>query len=478
MSYRPQRKVSFPSLDAVQGIDDVAERLRRLAAARDRAGQFVWQLLRETLLHAGHRIPEISESILSIDRAMAWGFGWELGPFETWDALEVEQTARRMEQEGRRLPSLIEQVLNSGHRSLYRREAGRRYVFDWSAGKQVELPERPDFIVLASLHDRQQVVARNPSASLVDLGDGVACLEFHSKSNTIGPDIVQLLRESLALCAERFEALVIGNQGKHFSAGANLMALLFEAQDENWEEIDLMVAAFQDAVMAVKLFEKPVVAAPFGMTLGAGCEMSLHASRIRAAAETYIGLPEVGVGLIPAGGGCKEMLLRSLEAIPDDVEVDPLPLFRRVFETIALGKVSTSARDAQRLGYLRPSDRITINHDRLLYDAKQTALAMVAEGYSPARARADIPVLGERGIAAVETHLYNMRAGGFLSDHDTLIARKLAHVLSGGRLPAGTPVTEQYLLDLEREAFLSLCGERKSQERMQHMLKTGKPLRN
>ena len=478
MEYRPQRKVSIPSLDATQGIEDAAERLRALAYADDRAGRFVWQALRDTLLYAAHCVPEIADDIVSVDRAMKWGFGWELGPFEIWDALGVERTSKRMEQEGRTLPTLVTKLLGSGDASFYRREAGRLYAFDPAADKKLEIEERPEIILLPALRERERVVARNAGASLIDLGDGVACLEFHSKSNAIGPDIVQMTRTSLELCAERFDALVIGNQGKHFCVGANLMALLFEAQDENWQEIDLMVRAFQKAVMAVKLFEKPVVAAPFAMTLGGGCEVCLHTAKIRAGAETYIGLPEVGVGLIPAGGGCKEMLLRSMEGIPAEVEVDLFPFFRHAFETIAFGKVSTSAKDAQRLGYLRPTDRFTMNQDRLLYEAKQAALAMVAEGYAAAGPKDDIKVLGERGIAAAETQLYNMKSGGYISDHDDLIARKLANVLAGGRVTPGTMVTEQYMLDLEREAFLSLCGERKSQERMQHMLATGRPLRN
>jgi 3-hydroxyacyl-CoA dehydrogenase len=478
MEYRPQRKVSFPSLDVTQGIEDPPERLRALAYADDRAGRFVWQVLRDTLSYAAQRVPEIADDIVSVDRAMKWGFGWELGPFEIWDALGVERAGKRMEQEGRTHPPLVLKLLASGDASFYRREAGQRYAFDPAAGKKVEVQERPEIILLPALHERERVVARNPGASLIDLGDGVACLEFHSKSNTIGPDIVQMMRTSLELCAERFDALVIGNQGRHFCVGANLMALLFEAQDENWDEIDLMVRAFQDASMAIKTFDKPVVAAPFAMTLGGGCEVCLHTAKIRAAAETYIGLPEVGVGLIPAGGGCKEMLLRSMEGIPAEVEVDLLPFFRHAFETIAFGKVSTSAKDAQRLGYLRPTDRFAMNQDRLLYEAKQTALAMVAEGYAPSRPRDDIKVLGERAIAAAETQLYNMKSGSYISDHDELIAKKLAGVLAGSRVTPGTIVTEQYLMNLEREAFLSLCGERKSQERMQHMLATGKPLRN
>jgi len=478
MEYQPQRKVSIPSLDATQGIEEAAERLRALAYADDRAGRFVWQALRDTLLYAARCVPEIADDIVSVDRAMRWGFGWELGPFEIWDALGVERASNRIEREGKVLPSLVTRLLRSGDTSFYRREAGRLYGFDLATSKKAEIQERPEIILLPALRERERVVARNAGASLIDLGDGVACLEFHSKSNTIGPDIVQMTRTSLELCAERFDALVIGNQGRHFCVGANLMALLFEAQDENWDEIDLMVRAFQDAVMAVKLFEKPVVAAPFVMTLGGGCEICLHAAKIRAAAETYIGLPEVGVGLIPAGGGCKEMLLRSMEGIPAEVEVDLLPFFRHAFETIAFGKVSTSAKDAQRLGYLRPTDRFAMNQDRLLYEAKQVALAMVAEGYAASRPRDDIKVLGERAIATAETQRYNLKSGGYISDHDDLIAGKLANVLAGGKVTPGTVVTEQYLLNLEREAFLSLCGERKSQERMQHMLATGKPLRN
>jgi 3-hydroxyacyl-CoA dehydrogenase len=478
MEYRPQRKVSFPSLDATQGIEEPSERLRALVYADDRAGRFVWQVLRDTLIYAAERVPEIADDIVSVDRAMKWGFGWDLGPFEIWNVLGVERAGKRIEQESRALPPLVVKLLGSGDASFYRREAGRRYAFDPATSKKIEVQERPGIILLPALHERERVVTRNPGASLIDLGDGVACLEFHSKSNAIGPDIVQMMRTSLELCAEQFDALIIGNQGKHFCVGANLMALLFEAQDENWDEIDFVVRAFQSAAMAIKLFEKPVVAAPFAMTLGGGCEVCLHTAKIRAAAETYIGLPEVGVGLIPAGGGCKEILLRSVEAIPDEVEVDLLPFFRRAFETIAFGKVSTSAKDAQRLGYLRATDRITMDQDRLLYEAKQTALAMVAEGHTAARPSDDIKVLGERGIAAAETQLYNMRSGGYITDHDDLIARKLAGVLAGGNVTPGTAVSEQYLLDLEREAFLSLCGERKSQERMQHMLRTGKPLRN
>lgn len=478
MEYRPRRSVALPSLDMAQGIEEPAERLRALAYADDRAGRYVWPLLRETLLYTAHRIPEIADDIISVDRAMTWGLGWELGPFELWDALGVKKASARMAQEGKALPTLVTALLQSGAHSFYRREAGRRYAFDLSAAKQVEIPERRGIIHLRTLHEQQQVVARNPGASLLDMGDGVACLQFHTKNNTIGPDILQMMRTSLQQCAERFDALVIGHQGKHFCVGANLLAILFEAEEENWDDIELMIRAFQDANMALKRFEKPVVAAPFSMTLGGGCEICLHTARVRAAAETYIGLVEAGVGIIPAAGGCKEMLLRSLEGIPDGAEVDLLPFVRHAFETIAFAKVSTSAKDAQRLGYLRRTDGFTMNQDHLLHDAKQVALGLIAEGYTPPQPRDDIKVLGTRAIAAASTQLYNMKCGGHISSHDELIARKLVGVLAGGDVAPGTLVSEAYLLDLEREAFLSLCGERKSQERMQHMLKTGKPLRN
>ncbi|HWQ68440.1 MAG TPA: 3-hydroxyacyl-CoA dehydrogenase/enoyl-CoA hydratase family protein [Patescibacteria group bacterium] len=478
MEYRPRRSVALPSLDMAQGIEEPAERLRALAYADDRAGRYVWPLLRDMLLYTAYRIPEIADDIISVDRAMAWGLGWELGPFELWDTLGVEKASARMAQEGKALPPLVTALLQSGAHSFYRREAGRQYAFDLSAATQVETTERTGVIHLRTLHERQQVVVRNPGASLLDLGDGVACLQFHSKNNAVGPDILQMIRTSLQQCAERFDALVIGNQGRHFCVGANLMAILFEAQEENWDDIELMIRAFQDANMALKCFEKPVVAAPFSMTLGGGCEICLHAARIRAAAETYIGLVEAGVGVIPAAGGCKEMLLRSLEGIPDGAEVDLLPFVRHAFETIAFAKVSTSAKDAQRLGYLRRTDDFTMNQDHLLHDAKQVALGLVAGGYTPPQPRDDIKVLGTRVIAAARTQLYNMKCGGYISDHDQLIAGKLAGVLAGGEVTPGTLVSEAHLLDLEREAFLSLCGERKSQERMQHMLKTGKPLRN
>jgi 3-hydroxyacyl-CoA dehydrogenase len=297
--------------------------------------------------------------------------------------------------------------------------------------------------------------------------------------NTIGADTVQMIRDSLKEVEEKFDGLVIGNQSDNFSVGANLMLMLFEIQDENWDDIEVMVKAFQDALMTMKYFEKPVVAAPFGMTLAGGCEICLASAKMQAAAETYMGLVEIGVGLIPAGGGTKEMLLRCTEGIPSNVvDADLLPFVRQAFETVAMAKVATSAKEAQRLGYMRPTDKITINRDYLIYNAKKTVLDLVAEGYRPPRPKRNIKVMGEKGYALLQMGLFYMREGGYISQHDENVAKKVARVLTGGNLPDGTEVTEQYILDLEREAFLSLCGEPKTQERMQYTLKTGKPLRN
>jgi 3-hydroxyacyl-CoA dehydrogenase len=287
------------------------------------------------------------------------------------------------------------------------------------------------------------------------------------------------MRGALKEVEEKFEGLVIGNQSENFSAGANLMLILFEIQDENWDDIEASVKAFQDTLMAIKYFEKPVVAAPFGLTLAGGCEICLSSTLVRAAAETYMGLVEVGVGLIPAGGGTKEMLLRCTEGIPPGIlDADLLPFVRQAFETVAMAKVATSAKEAQKLGYMRSTDKTTINRDHLLHDAKRTVLDLVREGYRPPRPKKNIKVMGERGYALLQMGLFYMREGGYISQYDEHVAKKLAYIMSGGNLPDGTEVTEQYLLDLEREAFMSLCGEPKTQERIEYTLKTGRPLRN
>ena len=478
LDYRPQTKTSFPSLEAAKNIEDVRERIKTLVMSPDRGGQFAWKTLKKTLLYSAEKIPEISDDVVNIDRAMRWGYNWELGQFEIWDAIGLKSSVKKMEKEGDPIPALVEKLLSKGYSSFYEKRDGRSFFFDIGAGQYQGIEEKPEIILLPSLKDRKKEVLSNPGASLIDLGDGVACLEFHSKMNTIGADTIQMIQQALKEVGEKFEGMVIGNQSENFSAGANLMLILFEIQDENWDDIEMSVKAFQDALMAVKYFEKPVVAAPFGLALAGGCEVCLASSKMQAAAETYMGLVEVGVGLIPAGGGTKEMLLRSTETIPPDVDADYFPFVRRAFETVAMAKVATSAKEAQKLGFMRSTDRISINRDFLIQDAKRAVLELVSGNYRPPRPRKNIKVVGEKGLAMLQMGLFYMREGGYISQYDEHVGKKMAYIFSGGNLPDGTEVTEQYILDLEREAFLSLCGEQKTQDRIQHMLKTGRPLRN
>ena len=479
LDYRPQEKVNLPSVEMGKNIDDVRERIKAVVTSPDRGGQFAWKILKKTLLYSAEKIPEIADDLVNIDRGMKWGYNWELGPFEQWDAIGLKSSVKRMEKEGEKIPPLVDKLLSKGYSSFYEKKEGHLSYFDLGASQYQEIEEKPEIILLPSLKDRNKTVLSNPGASLIDLGDGVACLEFHSKMNTIGADTIQMMRDALREGEEKFDGLVIGNQAENFSAGANLMLMLFEIQDENWDDIEASVKAFQDTLMAVKYFGKPVVAAPFGLTLAGGCEICLACDAIRAAAETYMGLVEVGVGLIPAGGGTKEMLLRCTEGIPQNVvDADFFPFVRQAFETVAMAKVATSAKEAQKLGFMRSTDRITINRDFLIHDAKRTVLEMVKENYRPPQPRKNIKVVGEKGLALLQMGLFFMREGGYISQYDEHVGKKLATIFSGGNLPDGSEVTEQYLLDLEREAFVSLCGEPKTQARMEYMLKTGRPLRN
>ena len=411
LDYRPQEKAGFPSLEAAKNIEDLGERIKTLVMSPDRGGQFAWKTLKKTLLYSAEKIPEISDDIVNIDRAMRWGYNWELGPFELWDAIGLKSSVKRMEKEGETIPPLVGQLLNKGHASFYDRKEGHTYFFDLGAGQYQEIKEKPEIIFLPSLKDQKKTVLSNPGASLIDLGDGVACLEFHSKMNTIGADTILMIRQALKEVEEKFEGMVIGNQSENFSAGANLMLILFEIQDENWDDLEQSVKAFQDALMAVKYFEKPVVAAPFGLTLAGGCEVGLACAKMQAAAETYMGLVEVGVGLIPAGGGTKEMLLRATECIAPDVDADYFPFVRRAFETVAMAKVATSAKEAQKFGFMRSTDRISINRDFLIQDAKKTVLDLVRANYRPPRPRKNIKVVGEKGLALLQMGLFYMREG-------------------------------------------------------------------
>jgi 3-hydroxyacyl-CoA dehydrogenase len=469
LEYYPAAKPRFDSLENIRKIEPLAERLKALVALDDKAGRFLWQTLSDHILYAAHMVPEIADRPVDIDRAMRWGYANALGPFELWDALGFEPAARRIESEGRALPGNIERMLSAGATGFYRAADAegqpRTQYFDF-AGSEAYVPikPRPGVIALADLKRARGVVKKNPGASLIDLGDGVLCCEFHSKMNTLGEDVFLMLQAGLTELETNFDAMVIGNQGENFCVGANLMLVLLAAQEDEWDELESMVRRFQQLNMSLKYAPKPVIAAPFGMALGGGCEVPLHCARVQASAELYMGLVEVGVGLIPAGGGCKEMLARSHDV-------------KKLFEQIGFARTSSSAAEARQIGYLRGSDGISMNPERLIDDAKQAALALVP-GYAPGAPRQDIAVSGEEGYALMKMGVWMAREGGYISDYDAVIGEKLAGVLSGGRL-RGTPrVSEQHLLDREREAFLSLCGRPETQARIQHMLKTGKPLRN
>ncbi len=479
MEYRPQQKPQFASLETVSKISDRAERIRTLCAATDKAGVFAWKHLSSMICYAADRLTEIADDVVTVDNAMVWGYNWELGPFETWDALGVRETADRLTKEGREVPALVRDLLAAGKSSFYEERDARRSFFDIAKRIYVAEVESLKAIHLPRLHKANRVVRSNPGASLVDLGDGVACLEFHSKMNTIGGDQLGMLRESLDEVRKNFAGLVIGNQGQHFSAGANLLLLITQIQNQDWDEIDLSIRSFQKATSTLRQFEKPVVAACHGYTLGGGTELSMGCDHIVIAAETYMGLPEVGVGIIPGAQGTKEMLIRCTENIIRNEETDYFPGIRHAWETIGLAKVGTSASEALKLRYLRASETtIVLNRDWLIGEAKAQVLHLVAQGYAPRPQRTDIPAIGESGITLCKLQLHQMRMSGQISEHDQKIGAKLAYILCGGDLTSLHYVSEQYILDLEREVFLSLCGEPKTLERIKHTLKTGKPLRN
>ena len=476
--YKPQVKTKFPSIDAAKGIEDKAKRVKTLVWGDDRVGEFLWKTTSRVSRYAANRIPEIADTIVEIDNAIKWGFGWEVGVFEAWDAIGVVESVERMRKEGQAIPANVEKMLASGATAFYKNENGNYSFYDLVAGEYKPMPDRSGVMILKTVKERSGVIKSNPGASLIDIGDGVACLEFHSKMNSIGGDTVAMMNFAIDEVEKNYKGLVVGNQGGNFSAGANIMMLLLAAQEEEWDDINMMIRALQNAVMRLRYSSKPVVTAPYGLTLGGGCEISMHGDKVQAAAETYIGLVEVGVGLIPAGGGTKEMTMRAMNAAAKAPDADPLAFLKTTFELLGMGKVATSAQEAKAWGLIRDSDAISMNGDRLIADAKQEVLNLVASGYVQPVEQTDILALGESAQAAMKLALHMMKQGGFISDHDALIGKKLAKVMSGGDMNHKSYVSERYLLDLEREAFLSLCGERKTQERIAGMLKTGKPLRN
>ncbi len=491
MEYRPRQKARFPSLENGKTIEDTTERLRALIGPvlegqkSDKAQQFLWALLSETCLYAARRVPEISDHVADVDRAMRWGFAWELGPFQLMDAIGVKAFAAGVQKEGRTLPPVLERLLASGRPSFYESGKGRATVFNIASGGAEKVEEPNGVVILKSLKDAAREIDRNSGASLIDLGDGVVCCEFHSKMNAIGADLIAMIHKGLKRLDSDFDAMVIANQAVNFSVGANLMLVLVAAQEQEWDELHLAVKQFQNANLAIKYAPKPVVVAPQGMALGGGCEVGLHGARIQAAAESYMGLVEAGVGLIPGGGGSKEMLIRANEHAAGGEDLDLFHALKPAFEALAMAKVGTSAEECRDLGFLRREDGISMNRDRLVADAKEVVLALARAGYNPLAASwqegaqtTQIKVLGEQFLSAAKMMIHLLQRGGYASEHDAHVARKLANILAGGSLSAPQMVSEQYVLDLEREAFVSLCGEKKTQERIAHTLKTGKSLRN
>src|ERR1022692_266495 len=500
LEYHPRQKPKFAALDMAKNIEDTGARLRTLLglegnpAKGDKAGAFLWSALSDLWTYSANRVPEISNSIVEIDRAIGRGFNWDLGPFELWDAAGVEATVARMKKEGKPVPANVEKLLAAGRKTWYsddpKSPSGRKYwelgTEDWEA---VQVPAGVWSVTVAKKSNG--VVKKNSGASLVDLGDGVGCIEFHSKMNSLGADIITLILQTLKPGGpgDHFDAFVITNDATNFSVGANLMLLLMSVQEEEWDDVDMAIRQFQGMTQAIKFSPKPVVSAPFGLCLGGGTEISLHAAARQPHAELYTGLVEVGVGLLPGGGGCKEMLLRAVDSaaagrggkVSGDAlagSIEMLEAIKRAFETIATAKVATSAHEARGLGFLTESDRITMNRERVLSDAKGRVLELVRAGYEPPVPRNDIPAPGESLLATLKMGVHLMRQGDFVTDYEVKLGAKIAEVLCGGNVTPGTPVSEQNILDLEREGFKSLCGEKKTQERIQFTLKTGKTLRN
>ena len=470
LEYKPPEKTAFDSALNAEMYETLPERLRYIVSQDDRAAKFIWDTTARYLAYASNRVPEIADDIVSLDNAMKWGFANEAGPFETWDMLGVAETVERMEKDGLKVAAWVKEMLATGHASFYIDGA----YYDPATKEYKTLPELKNVIVLKE----QKVIKSNDSASLLDLGDGVACLEFHTKMNTLDEGIVEIAAAAMEEVDKNFVGMVVGNQGEHFGAGANVMMVGLAANDGKWDEIDRIGKALQDFTMAMRYSLKPIVTAPFGFTLGGGCEVMMAGSRVVAHAESYVGQVEVAMGLVPAGGGCKELLRRIVSPAMQTPGADPLPFLQRAFELIGMGKVATSAEEARQMGFLTSADRVVMNRDQLIAEAKRTVLSMVAEGYHPPVRGKVIYAAGERMLAVLRVAIYSMVQAKYISEYDAKVGEKIALILCGGNLTSPTWVPEQYILDLEREAFISLCGEEKTRERIWHFLSTGKPLRN
>lgn len=474
--YEPVKQLKTPSIEIAKQQKGLAAKVKTLTYAQDRTGELLWSIFAPTLIYSAQLVGEIADDIVAIDNAMKWGFGWAQGPFEIWDAIGVKESVEKMQAEGYEIPAFTKALLNKGNTSFYSEIDGELAYFDGTGYKKVPFNEK--VINLKRYKKKHGVLKSNAGASLIDFGDQVLLLEFHSKSNALGLDVMQILNYALDLLDDSdYKGLIIGNQGKNFSVGANLAMILMEAQDDNIFELDHIVNTFQQGTLRIKYSNKPIVTAPFAMTLGGGAEICLPSAHIQASAETYIGLVETGVGLIPGGGGNKELYIKHIKGLPKGVDIDLQAIANKVFESIAMAKVSTSGEEARENNFLDFTDGISVNPDHQLYDAKQAVLSLAEAGYKPP-VREKVPVVGEPGYATLLLAAQNLLQSGFISEHDLCIAKKLAYVIAGGNVPYGTFVDEQYLLNIEREAFISLIQHPKSQARMQHMLMKGKPLRN
>ncbi|MCC9168272.1 3-hydroxyacyl-CoA dehydrogenase/enoyl-CoA hydratase family protein [Pontibacter harenae] len=475
MEYGPKQKVKFQSLEALKPVEDLRKRIQVFSRQTDKAAQFFNETLFGLFQYVSNRIPEISDELYRIDDALRAGFGWELGPFEYWDAIGAREGVQRMIESGYEPAAWVEEMLNSGKESFYIVENGKRRYYDLESKEYKAIPGAENFIILNNLRG-SSLVWKNSGASLIDLGDGILNVEFHTKMNAMGGDVIQALNKGIDIAEKDFRGMVVGSDAANFSAGANVGLIYMYALDQDYDELNMIIRQFQNTMMRMRYSAIPVVGAPHGLTLGGGCELNLHCDHIQAAAETYMGLVEFGVGLIPGGGGTKEMTLRAADAYADgDIEYNDL---KNVYLNIGMAKVSTSAKEAIDLGYIRAKDCITINNNRLIADAKAQAILLAEAGYTKPVQRTNIKVQGRGAMGMFLTGANAMYTGRYMSEHDLKISHKLAYVMCGGDLSYPTEVSEQYLLDLEREAFLSLTGERKTLERIQSILTTGKPLRN
>jgi 3-hydroxyacyl-CoA dehydrogenase len=474
LEYEAPTKVRFDSIGKAKENEDLGARLKVLLESDDRAGQLVRAMTYQSLAYASERIPEIADTSLPIDDAIRWGFGHEAGPFETWDMLGVAETVKEMRKVGFPPARWVEEMLAAGNEHFYRYENSRKVgVFNPKKGVYEAIRQPESILVLKE----KKIIRKNSSASLVDLGDGVACVQFHTKMNALDDDIFNMILAGMDEVQQNFTGLVIGNNAENFSAGANLFMVVMAAQNGLWEQLESAVRKMQDVNMQMRYFQKPVVVAPAGMSLGGGAEIGMYASRIVAGAELYTGQVEIGPGVIPAGGGTKELLRRILNPAMRTKNADALPFLQRIIELIGAAKVSTSAEEARNMGFLSPCDRVVMNRDHLLAEAKREVLNLAATGFRPPLPE-KIYAAGRDALASLRVSIFMMQKGNYISDHDALILKKLAYVMTGGELSQPAWVEEQFILDLEREAFLSLCGEEKTQQRMWHILQTGKPLRN